>query len=150
MASKRGIYSMVLNGDTTITVPWELISKDLSLKEYKATQKNFKQKEKYPLTVIDTFTTQFYTEGELRYILGKFFKMNVNKVEITYNENGRVNNATIAYKKHPEITKLAHNNFGSYDISEDELYDMACDWVAENVGGYWKEVKPWEMEYMTN
>ena len=23
------------------------------------------------------------------------------------------------------------------DISEDELYDMACDWVADNVAGFW-------------
>ena len=32
------------------------------------------------------------------------------------------------------------------DISEDELYDMACDWVADNVCGFWKEVRPWELE----
>ena len=36
------------------------------------------------------------------------------------------------------------------DITEDELNDMACDWVAENVCGFWEEVKPWEMECMTN
>ena len=27
------------------------------------------------------------------------------------------------------------------DISEDELNDMACDWVANNVCGVWEEVK---------
>ena len=26
------------------------------------------------------------------------------------------------------------------DISEDELYDMACKWVADNVAGFWEEV----------
>lgn len=26
------------------------------------------------------------------------------------------------------------------DISEDELNDMACDWVADNVSGFWEEV----------
>lgn len=24
------------------------------------------------------------------------------------------------------------------DITEDELYDMACEWVANNVPGFWK------------
>lgn len=23
------------------------------------------------------------------------------------------------------------------DISEDELDDMACDWVADNIAGFW-------------
>jgi hypothetical protein len=32
------------------------------------------------------------------------------------------------------------------DITEDELNDMACDWVVDNVCGFWKEVKPWETE----
>lgn len=27
------------------------------------------------------------------------------------------------------------------NITEDELYDMACDWVANNVCGFWEEVK---------
>ena len=31
------------------------------------------------------------------------------------------------------------------DISEDELNDMACDWVADNVAGFWKEVQEWEL-----
>lgn len=26
------------------------------------------------------------------------------------------------------------------DISEEELTDMACEWVADNVEGYWEEV----------
>ncbi len=26
------------------------------------------------------------------------------------------------------------------DISEDELNDMACKWVADNVSGFWEEV----------
>ena len=26
------------------------------------------------------------------------------------------------------------------DISEDELNDMACDWVANNVCSFWEEV----------
>lgn len=26
------------------------------------------------------------------------------------------------------------------DITEDELSDMACDWVADNIGGFWKVV----------
>lgn len=24
------------------------------------------------------------------------------------------------------------------DITEDELYDMACEWVSNNVPGFWK------------
>lgn len=24
------------------------------------------------------------------------------------------------------------------DTSEDELYDMACEWVADNVAGFWR------------
>ncbi len=32
------------------------------------------------------------------------------------------------------------------DISEDELYDMACDWVANNVCGFWKEMNEWETD----
>lgn len=31
------------------------------------------------------------------------------------------------------------------DISEDELNDMACDWVADNVAGFWKKVREWEL-----
>lgn len=31
------------------------------------------------------------------------------------------------------------------DISEDELNDMACDWVADNVAGFWEEVQEWEL-----
>jgi len=27
------------------------------------------------------------------------------------------------------------------DISEDELYDMACDWVANNVAGLWDVIE---------
>lgn len=27
------------------------------------------------------------------------------------------------------------------DISEDELNDMACDWVANNVAGFWDVVE---------
>lgn len=27
------------------------------------------------------------------------------------------------------------------DISEDELNDMACNWVANNVCGFWEEAK---------
>ena len=27
------------------------------------------------------------------------------------------------------------------NITEDELYDMACDWVSNNVCGFWEEVK---------
>lgn len=40
------------------------------------------------------------------------------------------------------------------DITEDELYEMACDWVANNIAGFWKVVDEygrtekysWEME----
>ena len=35
------------------------------------------------------------------------------------------------------------------DITEDELNDMACEWATDNVCGFWKDVKPWEMEQMT-
>ena len=31
------------------------------------------------------------------------------------------------------------------DISEDELNDMACDWVADNVAGFWEKVQEWEL-----
>ena len=31
------------------------------------------------------------------------------------------------------------------DISEDELYDMACKWVADNVSGFWRNVQEWEL-----
>lgn len=27
------------------------------------------------------------------------------------------------------------------DISEDELNDMACDWVANNVAGFWDVIE---------
>ena len=27
------------------------------------------------------------------------------------------------------------------DISEDELNDMACDWVADNVAGFWDVIE---------
>lgn len=26
------------------------------------------------------------------------------------------------------------------DITEDELYDMACEWVANNVCGFWRVI----------
>lgn len=26
------------------------------------------------------------------------------------------------------------------DITEDELSDMACEWVADNVAGFWKVI----------
>ena len=26
------------------------------------------------------------------------------------------------------------------DISEDELSDMACEWVADNVAGFWRVI----------
>lgn len=40
------------------------------------------------------------------------------------------------------------------DITEDELNEMACDWVANNIAGFWKVVDEygrtekysWEME----
>ena len=40
------------------------------------------------------------------------------------------------------------------DITEDELNEKACDWVADNVAGFWKAVDEygrtekysWEME----
>ena len=40
------------------------------------------------------------------------------------------------------------------DITEDELNKMACDWVANNIAGFWKvvdeygrtEKHSWEME----
>jgi len=31
------------------------------------------------------------------------------------------------------------------DISEDELNDMACDWAADNVAGFWEKVQEWEL-----
>ena len=31
------------------------------------------------------------------------------------------------------------------DISEDELNDMACERVADNVAGFWKSVQEWEL-----
>ena len=31
------------------------------------------------------------------------------------------------------------------DISEDELYGMACKWVADNVAGFWRNVQGWEL-----
>ena len=27
------------------------------------------------------------------------------------------------------------------DITEDELYDMACDWICNNVSGFWDIVE---------
>lgn len=27
------------------------------------------------------------------------------------------------------------------DITDDDLSDMACDWVADNVAGFWKVVE---------
>ena len=27
------------------------------------------------------------------------------------------------------------------DITDDDLFDMACDWVADNVAGFWKVVE---------
>lgn len=27
------------------------------------------------------------------------------------------------------------------DVSEDELNDMACDWVADNVAGFWDVIE---------
>lgn len=32
------------------------------------------------------------------------------------------------------------------DITEDELSDMACEWVADNVQGFWKVIEEGEQE----
>ena len=32
------------------------------------------------------------------------------------------------------------------DITEDELYDMACEWVANNVSGFFKKVNKYGRE----
>ena len=33
------------------------------------------------------------------------------------------------------------------DISEDELYEMACEWVCDNIPGFWRVIEGAEVEH---
>ena len=120
MAAKNGRYSLVINDKTCVPVPWNFSAQHIKSKDFDETTDRFKNKTKVPLSVIDAFTTQFYDEQRLCDYLSKVYETEVRKVDITYKEKGRTRKVPIVCGLQNTMRDIACNNFGEYNISEEE------------------------------
>ncbi|MBQ9011758.1 MAG: hypothetical protein IJ093_03825 [Bacilli bacterium] len=121
MAIAKGVYSLTVNGKA-VPVPWGLfndIDPELKEKSFK-----FKDKVKVPLTIIDAFTTNFYTEEGLILYLSKQFSDNIKTVEITYRENKQTRTIPIILKDQQETHDLSRDQFGNSDF-DDKAFNSA-------------------------